>query len=59
MNTLRRIAYNIVARQRARTFCSDDSLIPWKDLLEFFHDALRLARHEDIVSRRQRRWLQA
>ena len=57
MNMLRRIAYNILSRQRARTLCPDDSMVPWKDLIERFHDALRLARHEDIVSRRQRRWL--
>ena len=58
MNMLRRIAYNIIARQRARTLCSDDSMIPWQDLIELFHDALRLARRGDIVSRRQRRWLE-
>jgi hypothetical protein len=57
MNTLRRIAYNIIARQRARTPCADDSQIPWKDLLELFYDALRLARHEHVVSQRHRRWL--
>jgi len=57
MSTLRRIAYNIISRQRARTLCPDDSLIPWKDLLERFHDALRLAGHEHVVSRRHRRWL--
>jgi len=57
MNTLRRIAYNIIARQRARTLCHDDTMIPWDELVEHFYDALRLARHEDIVSRRQRRWM--
>jgi len=57
MNTLRRIAYNIISRQRARTPCAEHGLIPWKDLLELFYDALRLARHEHVVSRRHRRWL--
>lgn len=57
MNALRRIAYNILSRQRARTLCSDDSMIPWKELVGPFYDALRLARHEDIMSRRQRCWL--
>lgn len=57
MNILRRIAYNVLARQRARTLCSDDTMIPWADLIEMLYDALRLARLEDIVSRRHRRWL--
>lgn len=57
MNLLRRIAYNIVSKQRARTICPDDTLAPWSDLVDKFHDALRLARLEDIVSRRQRRWM--
>lgn len=56
MNILRRIAYNILARQRARTLHPDDSMIPWRELVERFYDALRLARHEDLISRRQRRW---
>lgn len=57
MNLLRRIAYNIISQQRGRTLCADDTPIPWADLVENFHDALRLSRVEDIVSRRQRGWL--